>query len=44
VTLGEFIARTAPDGRLAVFEHSAHCAPLEEPRKLAQTVLEFASR
>jgi pimeloyl-ACP methyl ester carboxylesterase len=43
VSLGEFIARTAPDGQLVVFEESAHGVPLEEPRKLAATIRGFAA-
>jgi pimeloyl-ACP methyl ester carboxylesterase len=45
VSLGEHIAASAPDGRLAVFENSAHCAPVEEPQAFVAAVESFiASR
>ena len=31
VSLGEWIAETAPDGQFAALDGSAHCAPIEEP-------------
>ncbi|HEY8582086.1 MAG TPA: alpha/beta hydrolase, partial [Capillimicrobium sp.] len=43
VSLGEWIARTAPDGRLAVFEGSAHGTPVEEPAALADAIEAFVS-
>ena len=41
VSLGEQIAGSAPDGRLAVFEHSAHCAPIEEPEAFVAALETF---
>ena len=41
VSLGEYIAETAPDGQLAVFDGSAHCAPLEEPEAFVAALEEF---
>lgn len=42
-SLGEWIAETAPDGRLRVFEHSAHCTPFEEAPALADAIVEFGT-
>jgi non-heme chloroperoxidase len=45
VSLGEWIARMAPDGQLATLEHSAHCAPVEEPAAFVAALEAFiASR
>ena len=41
VSLGETIAESAPDGSLAVLEHSAHCAPIEEPAAFVAVVEDF---
>ncbi len=43
VTLAEWIAEHAPDGRLALFEHSAHCTPFEEPDRFCETIERFAA-
>lgn len=43
-SLGEWIAANAPDGRLRVFEHSAHCTPIEEAPALAEAIVEFGGR
>lgn len=42
VSLGEWIAASAPNGSLAVLENSAHCAPLEEPENFINVLREFA--
>jgi non-heme chloroperoxidase len=42
-SLGEWIAAAAPDGRLRVFEHSAHCTPFEEAPALAQEIVGFGA-
>ncbi|HEY4278957.1 MAG TPA: alpha/beta hydrolase [Conexibacter sp.] len=44
ISLGEWIAANAPDGRLRVFEHSAHCTPLEEAPALAHEIVAFGAR
>jgi pimeloyl-ACP methyl ester carboxylesterase len=41
VSLGEWIAETAPEGRLAVLEGSAHCAPIEEPQAFVAALESF---
>lgn len=41
ISLGEWIAANAPDGRLRVFEHSAHCTPVEEAPALAEAIVGF---
>jgi non-heme chloroperoxidase len=41
-SLADDIARRAPDGRSVIFEHSAHCVPLEEPERFCQVVEAFA--
>jgi pimeloyl-ACP methyl ester carboxylesterase len=41
VSLGEYIAETARDGQLAVFEGSAHCAPIEEPEAFVAALERF---
>ena len=40
--LAEWIASTAPRGQCHAFEHSAHCAPLEEPAAFCDVVRRFA--
>lgn len=40
-SLGEWIAANAPDGRLRVFDQSAHCTPLEEAPALAEAIVDF---
>lgn len=42
VTLGEWIAEAAPDGRAVVFERSAHGTPFEQAADFAETVAGFA--
>jgi pimeloyl-ACP methyl ester carboxylesterase len=45
ISLGEEIAAAAPDGQLARFQHSAHCAPIEEPAAFVAALEDFiASR
>jgi non-heme chloroperoxidase len=41
MSLGEYIAGSAPDGRLAVLQGSAHCAPIEEPRAFVAALESF---
>lgn len=43
VSLGEWIAANAPDGRLRVFARSAHCTPLEEAPALAEAIVDFGA-
>jgi pimeloyl-ACP methyl ester carboxylesterase len=42
-SLGQWIADAAPDGRLRVFEHSAHCTPFEEAVGLAEEIFSFGA-
>lgn len=42
ISLGEWIASSAPDGSLTVLEDSAHCAPLEEPENFIKALRGFA--
>lgn len=42
ISLGEWIAKSAPNGSLTVLENSAHCAPLEEPENFIKILREFA--
>lgn len=42
-SLGDWIAANAPRGRAQVFEHSAHCTPIEEPAALAEAIARFAA-
>lgn len=41
VELAAWIAETAPDGRSAIFEQSAHCIPFEEPERFAGALEDF---
>jgi non-heme chloroperoxidase len=43
-TLADWIAAAAPRGERALLDRSAHCAPLEEPERLAAVLEEFARR
>jgi non-heme chloroperoxidase len=43
LSLAEYIAQTAPDGRMAVLHQSAHAAPLEEPATYAALLAAFAA-
>jgi pimeloyl-ACP methyl ester carboxylesterase len=43
VSLGEYIAETARDGQLAVFDGSAHCAPIEEPEAFVAALEAFVA-
>ena len=43
VELGQWIADSAPDGRLIVFHESRHWTALEEPARLAEVLREFIS-
>jgi pimeloyl-ACP methyl ester carboxylesterase len=43
VSLADEIAALARDGRRVIFEHSAHCAPIEEADRFSQVVHEFAT-
>lgn len=40
-SLGDWIAGAAPDGRSVVFEHSAHCTPIEEAPAYAAAIAAF---
>ena len=40
-SLGDWIAEAAPDGRCIVFEHSAHCTPIEEAPAYAAAIAGF---
>jgi pimeloyl-ACP methyl ester carboxylesterase len=40
--LAEWIAEHARHGSMTTFEHSAHCAPIEEPASVCQVVKDFA--
>ena len=40
-SLGDWIAQAAPDGRSVVFEHSAHCIPIEEAPAYAAAIAGF---
>ena len=42
-TLAEHIAASARDGRSVIFEHSAHCIPLEEPERFCAELRRFAT-
>jgi pimeloyl-ACP methyl ester carboxylesterase len=44
VTLGQWIAEAAPDGRAIVFDHSAHCPPIEESVAFCAALEDFAAR
>ena len=41
VLLAAGIVGLAPDGSLAVLEHSAHCAPIEEPARFVAVLEDF---
>jgi len=41
ISLGEWIAESAPKGSLTVLENSAHCAPLEEPENFINLLRSF---
>jgi pimeloyl-ACP methyl ester carboxylesterase len=42
--LADWIAERAPHGERAIFEHSAHCPPIEEPERFCAVLEEFAGR
>jgi non-heme chloroperoxidase len=42
-SLAEHIAASAHDGRSVIFEHSAHCIPIEEPERFCDELRRFAS-
>lgn len=42
-SLADWIAETAPDGRRVLFEHSAHCTPIEEAAAYAAVLADFAA-
>lgn len=44
LSLAEFIASNAPDGRLAVLEQSAHCSPIEEPVAFVEALEGFLAQ
>lgn len=41
-SLAHHIAQRAPRGRAVIFEHSAHCIPIEEAERLCTVLSEFA--
>jgi non-heme chloroperoxidase len=41
-SLAHHIARTARRGRAVIFDHSAHCVPIEEAERFCEVVDEFA--
>ncbi|MGW4489509.1 alpha/beta fold hydrolase [Amycolatopsis sp. NPDC004368] len=43
-SLAQWIADHAPEGHVTVLKNSAHCAPLEEPERLAEVISDFAER
>lgn len=43
VSLAEWIAEHAPDGRVELFERSAHCTPFEEPDAFCAVLERFAA-
>jgi non-heme chloroperoxidase len=43
VSLAHDIARRAPDGRAVIFEHSAHCIPIEEAERFCAVVEAFGA-
>lgn len=43
IALAEWIATNAQNGSLHIFEHSAHCPPLEEAENFVQVIENFAN-
>jgi non-heme chloroperoxidase len=43
VSLGDWIAGTAPQGTAVIFEDSAHCPPIEEPERFCAVLEDFAA-
>jgi pimeloyl-ACP methyl ester carboxylesterase len=43
-SLADDIANRAPNGRSVIFEHSAHCIPIEEPDRFCEVLREFAAK
>jgi pimeloyl-ACP methyl ester carboxylesterase len=44
VSLADYIAEHAPDGRRVIFEQSAHCIPVEEPDRFCEVVASFGAK
>jgi non-heme chloroperoxidase len=42
-SLADDIARRAPDGRAVIFEHSAHCIPIEEAARFCAVIEAFGA-